>query len=116
MDEKTPLLHIDYIPIADVYKNGLEIRNSQSFALQQMGFSKNKNFINEWRIQERKILRELCQKYGLEIAEETQGRGKTFSPDENKKMRDEAKEELRTDSDIIEEVRAGLRISDGCGQ
>ena len=110
MDEKTPHLHIDYIPIADGYKNGLEIRNSQSIALQQMGFGKGKNFINEWRIQERKILRELCQKYGLEIAEETQGRGKTFTPDEYKKMRDEAKEELRTDPDVIEEAREELEI------
>jgi len=55
MDEKTPHLHIDYIPIADGYKNGMAVRNSQSVALQQMGFGKNKNSINEWRIRERKI-------------------------------------------------------------
>jgi chromosome segregation ATPase len=88
----------------------MAVRNSQSVALQQMGFGKNKNSINEWRIQERKILRELCEKYGLEIAEETQGRGKTHTPDEYKKIRDEVKEELRTDLDIIEEVKADLEI------
>ena len=49
-------------------------------------------------------------KNGLEIAEETQGRGKTFTPDEYKKMRDEAKEELRTDPDVIEEAREELEI------
>ncbi|MDR0796514.1 MAG: plasmid recombination protein, partial [Tannerella sp.] len=110
LDEKTPHLHIDYIPIADGYKNGMEIRNSQSVALQQMGFGKSKNSINEWRIQERKILREICERYGMEIAEETKGRGKTYTPDEYKKMRDEVKAELRTDPDIIEEVRADLEV------
>jgi len=106
MDEKTPHLHIDYVPVADGYKNGMAVRNSQSVALQQMGFGKNKNSINEWRKQERQILRELCQEYGLEVAEETQGRGKTFTPDEYKKIRDEAKEEIKTDPDIIDELRA----------
>lgn len=32
----------------------LETCNSQSVALRQMGFGKNKNSISEWRIQERK--------------------------------------------------------------
>jgi len=104
LDEQTPHLHIDYVPIADNYKNGMAVRNSQSVALQQMGFGKNKNSINEWRIQERKILRGLCQQYGLEIAEETKGRGKTFTPDEYKKIRDEAKEEMKTDPDIVDEI------------
>jgi hypothetical protein len=110
LDEKTPHLHIDYIPIADGYKNGMAVRNSQSVALQQMGFGKDKNSINEWRIQERQVLRELCERHGLEIAEETKGRGKTFTPNEYKKIRDEAKGELLTDPDIIEEARADLEI------
>jgi hypothetical protein len=105
MDEKTPHLHIDYVPIADGYKNGLAVRNSQSIALERMGFGRNKNSISEWRIQERQILRELCQQYGLEIAEETEGRGKTHTPDEYKKIRDEVKEELRADPDIADEIK-----------
>ena len=109
LDEKTPHLHIDYIPIAHGYKNGLQIRNSQSVALQQMGFGKSKNSINEWRIQERKILRELCEKYELEIAKETQGRGKTFTPDEYKNLRDEAKGELKTDPEILGEIKDEIR-------
>jgi|GEM_PF-5812117 len=36
LDEKTPHLHIDYIPVADGYKNGLKTRNSQSVALQNI--------------------------------------------------------------------------------
>ena len=104
LDEKTPHLHIDYVPVADGYKNGLETRNSQSVALQKMGFGKEKNSINEWRKQERQVLRELCQQYGLEVAEETQGRGKTFTPDEYKKIRDEAKDELQADPEVMSEI------------
>jgi len=109
MDEKTPHLHIDYVPIAEGYKNGMATRNSQSVALQQMGFGKNKNSINEWRINERQILRELCQKYGLEVAEEAKGRGKTLTPDEYKKMCDEVKDELRADPDLVDELKGELR-------
>ena len=105
LDEKTPHLHIDYVPIATGYKNGLEARNSQSVALQQMGFGKNKNSISEWRIQERKILKELCERHGLEIAEETQGRGKTYTPDEYKKIRDETKDQLQNMPDFLDEIR-----------
>ena len=105
LDEKTPHLHIDYVPVADGYKNGMAVRNSQSVALKQMGFGKDKNSINEWRKQERQILRTLCQKHGFDIAEETQGRGKTFTPDEYKKIRDEAKEDMKSDPDIIDELR-----------
>ena len=105
LDEKTPHLHIDYVPIADGYKNGMAVRNSQSVALQQLGFGKNKNSINEWRIQERNFIRELCQKYGLEISEETKGRGKTLSPDEYKELRDEIKDELRADPEILDEIK-----------
>lgn len=73
-----------------------------------MGFGKEKNSINEWRKQERQLLRELCPKYGLEIAAETQGWGKTFTPDEYKKMRDEAKEELQTYPEIMYEIKGEI--------
>jgi hypothetical protein len=109
LDEKTPPLHIDYVPIADGYKNGLAVRNSQSVALQQMGFGKDKNSISEWRKREREISKGLCQKHGLEVSEETKGRGKTFTPDEYKAIRDEAKEELKSDPDIVDEIKEETR-------
>ena len=109
MDEKTPHLHIDYIPIATGYKNGLATRNSLSVALQQMGFGKHKDSINEWRKQERQIIKELCEKYGLEITEETKGRGKSFTPDEYKRIRDEVKEEMKTDPEILDEIKDEIR-------
>ena len=109
MDEKTPHLHIDYVPVADGYKNGLAVRNSQSVALQKMGFGREKNSINEWRIQERQILRELCQKHGLEISEESKGRGRTLTPNEYKDMRDEVKDEIQADPEIMGEIKGEIK-------
>jgi hypothetical protein len=40
LDEATPHLHMDYIPVAHGYKTGMETRNSLTKAFQQMGFAK----------------------------------------------------------------------------
>ena len=39
MDEATPHLHLDYIPVAHGYKKGLRTRNSLTKALQEMGIA-----------------------------------------------------------------------------
>lgn len=44
LDESTPHLHLDYIPIATNQKRGLETRNSHNLAMQQMGFDKYEDF------------------------------------------------------------------------
>lgn len=71
LDEATPHLHIDYIPVAHGYKTGLETRNSLTKALQQMGFpkavSKKKNETVAWQERERAYLTELCNERGIEI-------------------------------------------------
>ena len=71
MDEATPHLHIDYIPVAHGYKTGLETRNSLTKAYQQMGIPRAKNKIeNEtsmWHIREREYLTELARERGLDI-------------------------------------------------
>ncbi len=73
MDEATPHLHIDYIPVAHGYKTGLETRNSLTKAYQQMGIPRAKNKIeNEtsmWHIREREYLTELARERGIEITE-----------------------------------------------
>ena len=70
MDEATPHLHIDYIPIATGYKNGLAVRNGIAKALEQMGYGKNKDAISKWRDSERQVLRSICERHGIEISEE----------------------------------------------
>ena len=71
MDEATPHLHMDYIPVANGYKSGMETRNSLTKALQQMGFdkakSRNENETVAWQKREREYLTELCWEQGIEI-------------------------------------------------
>ena len=38
MDEASPHLHLDYVPVAHGYSRGLETRNSLDKAMKQMGF------------------------------------------------------------------------------
>lgn len=71
LDEATPHLHIDYIPVAHGYKNGMETRNSLTKAFQQMGFAKavsrKQNETVAWQEREREYLTELCREQGIEI-------------------------------------------------
>lgn len=70
LDEATPHLHIDYIPVANGYKKGMKTRNSISKALQQMGFKKGKgrydNEVIDWEARERDYLMGLCRERGIE--------------------------------------------------
>ena len=69
MDEATPHLHIDFIPIATESKRGLSTRNSLSKALEQQGF-KSEGKLNTcsklWIESEKKRLSECMAEYGIE--------------------------------------------------
>lgn len=71
LDEATPHLHIDYIPVAHGYKNGLGTRNSLTKAFQEMGFAKatgkRDNATMAWQNREREYLQYLCAGQGIEI-------------------------------------------------
>lgn len=71
LDEATPHLHIDYIPVAHGYKNGLQTRNSLTKAFQEMGFDKatgkRDNETMAWQKWEREHLQNLCTEQGIEI-------------------------------------------------
>ena len=71
LDEATPHLHIDYVPVATGYKKGLDTRNSLSKALEQQGFGTNRAKFNNvqirWQERERAYLTELAQEEGLTI-------------------------------------------------
>lgn len=71
LDEATPHLHIDYIPVAHGYKNGLKTRNSLTKAFQEMGFdkavSKRENETMAWQKREHEHLQCLCREHGIEI-------------------------------------------------
>ena len=70
MDEATPHLHLDYIPVAHGYKTGLSTRNSLTKGLQEMGIakaiSKNDTETMHWQQREREYIADLCKARGLE--------------------------------------------------
>ena len=71
MDEATPHLHIDYIPVAHGYKTKMHTRNSLTKALQEMGIapatSKNDNETMHWQLREREYLKQMCLDRNLEV-------------------------------------------------
>jgi peptidoglycan hydrolase CwlO-like protein len=70
MDEATPHLHLDYIPVAHGYKTGLKTRNSLTKGLQEMGIApaigKNDTETMHWQKRERDHIAELCKTRGIE--------------------------------------------------
>ena len=71
MDEATPHLPIDYIPVAHGYQKGMSIRNSLTKAYQEMGIapalSRTDNETVHWQIRERAYIEDLCKERGIEI-------------------------------------------------
>lgn len=88
LDEATPHLHIDYIPVGH-FSNGLDTRNAMAKALEEMGYGKGANAINRWRLTEWEILHQICKAHGVEIAEPKKSRGYSYTVEEYGKHQDE---------------------------
>ena len=77
MDEASPHLHLDYIPVATGYKSGMKKRNAIDRAMKNLGFGKNlrdskDNATKQWKEAERKVLKEICVKHNLVVDAEVQ--------------------------------------------
>lgn len=77
MDEQTPHLHIDYIPLAKNYKKGLSVRNSLDKALKEQGIEpikggESNRFNNRtisWHEIEKEHIEEIMKEFDLQKAE-----------------------------------------------
>ena len=74
LDERTPHLHIDYIPVGH-YKQGVDMQNGLAQALKEMGYGTGKDAINRWRLAERAVLEQICKEHGIEISAPEKSRG-----------------------------------------
>ncbi len=74
LDEATPHLHIDYIPVGH-YKQGVDTQNGIAQALKEMGYGTGKEAIARWREAECKLLTEICNRHGIHIAVPEKSRG-----------------------------------------
>ena len=70
MDEATPHLHVDYIPVATEQSRGLSTRVSMKQALKQQGFvgqGRKQTEWNVWMEREKAVLIEIAQAHEFEI-------------------------------------------------
>ena len=127
LDEATPHLHIDYIPVAHGYKNGMKTRNSLTKAFQQMGFvkavSRKQNETVAWKERERKYLTDLCREQGIEIEVFGLQRDNLSLPEYKAAMREVEELEqqaaaLDMQNEILEQQNDDLvqKTSELCGQ
>lgn len=117
MDEATPHLHIDYIPVAHGYKKGMNTRNSLTKALQEMGFDKAiSNRLNEtvaWQKREREHIQSLCEEKNIEIEIKGEKRENLSLPEYREAMKevDRLQEEainLSVDNSVLIEQNESL--------
>ena len=87
LDEASPHLHIDYIPVATGYKRGLGTRNSLTKAHENMGIprgtGRNDNSTMKWQEREKEYLKEIAKDHNLEIIDKKTDR-KHLTVDEYK--------------------------------
>lgn len=127
MDEASPHLHLDYIPVAQGYTRGLETRNSLDKAMKQMGYrpekeSRKNNATKLWKENERSVFGEICRNMGLDVEAERKARG-SLSVDEYKKARDQMigeieqeKEAIVAEVEPLRELKTGIDEIDTAGK
>ncbi|MGN0633292.1 MAG: plasmid recombination protein [Oscillospiraceae bacterium] len=91
LDEATPHLHIDYIPVGH-FANGIDTRNAMAKALEEMGHGKGANAINRWRLAEWEVLHQICIAHGIEISESKKSRGYSYTVQEYGEYKDKIRE------------------------
>ena len=91
-DEATPHLHFDYIPYTDNCKKGMRRQQGIARALEEMGYGVGDHASVRFVQAERKVFREICERYGITPAEEKESRGYTFTVEEYKKHQDKIAE------------------------
>ena len=91
LDEATPHLHIDYIPVGH-FGNGIDTRNAMAKALEEMGHGKDANAINRWRLSEWEVLHQICIAHGIEISEPKKSRGYSYTVQEYGEHQDKIRE------------------------
>jgi len=86
MDEATPHLHIDYIPVGH-YKRGQDVQNGIAQALKEMGYGEGKQAIARWRAAEVEVLNTICLEHGIQPLAPEKARGTLEIPEYKEKRR-----------------------------
>jgi hypothetical protein len=106
LDEKTPHLHIDFVPFVTGSKRGLDTRVSLKQALLAQGFKGESKFESEWSkwaLSEKEQLASVMKKYGIEWEQLGTHNEHLSVYDFKKKMRAEEVQELETKAEALSE-------------
>lgn len=99
MDEATPHLHIDYIPVAHGFKNGLQVRNSLDRALKEQGIdgkaNKKENSTHNWQNREKDHIEKIMKNHALERAEEKGLKRQHMTVEQYKTVAEQVKQEIK---------------------
>jgi len=114
LDEKTPHLHIDYVPVGH-YKRGVDTQNGIAQALKEMGFGSGKNAIAKWRQSEYLVFRRICEEQGFIISEPKKSRGVSFAVEEYKEIQHE-KERLTEELQPLREMELAANETSVAGK
>ena len=106
LDEQTPHLHIDFIPIGEGYKRGLAVKNSLNKSMEAYSVG-DKVGILGWYEREREVLTERANRYGIEITQKNEHRERLSVSEYKQTMREverltEAKNDLKNDIEELE--------------
>jgi hypothetical protein len=124
MDEATPHIHVDFVPVATNQKRGLSTRSSLRQALIQQGFSgTSKKTETEWTLwtrSEKNVLANLARDRGFEIESHGEIRQKLTVPQYKRAMAElevveekvsAAKNTLEDLNDTAAQLRAAAAVS-----
>lgn len=104
MDEATPHLHIDYIPVGH-YNRGQDTQNGIAQALKEMGYGTGKQAIARWRAAEVEVLNKICLEHGIKPLAPEKARGTVEIPEykEQRRQADElAEQNAQADAELAE--------------
>ena len=127
LDEATPHLHVDYIPIAKENKRGLSVQNGLRRAYEEMGFT-NQNIMSKdekgkdidtgvldrengaktkWIADCNQMLEDICIEHGLEIEHPMRGeKVKRLDVPEYKAMKEELEQKTKELEQKEKEIKA----------
>lgn len=113
MDEATPHLHIDYVPVGTEFKKGLQVRNSRSKAYCELTNQKDSSLaLKTWFKAERELLRGICERFGVEtkqIKQDNEQNRPKLSPREYRAEADQQMLQAKTELEQIKKQIAELK-------
>ncbi len=115
LDEATPHLHIDYIPIGH-FDKGIDTRNAMAKALEEIGYGKGANAINHWRLAEWEVLHQICTSHGIEISEPKKSRGYSYTVQEYGEHKDEIRrlqeEKVQAQTELDKAAKKKIKLDE----